>query len=317
MIQGKVLLLGGAGFLCRGIMRQAAAEKWDTKFTVYSRDEMRQHQCKDKYPDAKYFLGDVRDTDRLALVMAGHDVVVHAAALKHIPEGEMNVDEVVGINVYGTQSVVKAALAARVKSVIFISTDKAVLPVNAYGLSKALGEKIITEASWMVPGGKTKFVSCRYGNVIGSSGSVVPVFLHQLATQGHVTVTDPDMTRFWLSIDEAVDIIELTLMQASGTILIPTPKAMRIGDIAIAIAGQAIEITGLRPGEKMHESLLTRSESARCQTDTLFGMDYQVYYPLGPIIAQSEASLYELYSANAEMINPTEFMELVADAVVV
>lgn len=313
-IRGKVLLLGGAGFLGRGIMRQAAREKWACGFTVYSRDELKQHLCRDVYSDAKYMLGDIRDTDRLALVMAGHDVVIHAAAMKYVVESEQNIDECVGINVFGTQSVVKAAVAARPKSVLFVSTDKAVEPANTYGLTKAIGEKIAYEASWLVP--TSKFVTCRYGNVIGSTGSVLPVFAQQLATVGRVLVTDPNMTRFWISVDEAVDIIELTLEQRSGTVTIPMPKAMSIGAIARAVAGDAVEIIGARPGEKQHEKLLTEAESMYCRADSLYNMDYNIYTPGGQQLRGGD-TLFELNSRAAEKIDAEEFMALAADAATV
>lgn len=313
MIQGKVLILGGAGFLGRGIMRHAQINKWDTEFTVYSRDELKQQLCRYKFPKARYHLGDIRDTDRLTLLMAGHDVVIHAAALKYIPEAEANVGECVGTNVFGTECVIRAAIAARVKTVVFISTDKAVQPLNTYGLTKALGERLITEASWQAKN-QTKFVACRYGNVIGSTGSVVPVFKQQLEMFGRVTVTDPDMTRFWISIDEAVDIIELTNIQTSGTILIPEPKSMKIGAIAEAIAGDAVEIIGLRPGEKMHETLLTEQESAKTHVDTLYNMRYNVYYPLLLEPMRSSSQLFELSSDQAEQITAEEFLGLIEEA---
>lgn len=315
MIKGKTLLLGGSGFLGRGIMRQAQMGNWDSTFVVYSRDEFKQHLCRLKYPDARYILGDIRDLDRLTLSMTGCDTVIHAAALKFIPESEFNVEECTSINVLGTQIVIKAAIAARVKTMIFISTDKAVEPLNTYGLTKALGERLVAEASWMSSG--IKFVSCRYGNVIGSTGSVVPVFKQQLETLGHVMVTDPDMTRFWISIDEAVDIIELANTQPSGTILIPEPKAMRIGAIAKAIAGDAVEIIGLRPGEKMHEILLTEQESLKTKFDTLYGSRYNIYFPLlrEPLRDRDNGStIYQLSSDMAESIDPEEFMTLVDEA---
>lgn len=307
----RILITGGAGFLGRGIMRQAARENWPVEFTIYSRDEFKQHRCRDAYPNAGYVLGDIRDTDRLALIMRGHDLVIHAAALKYVPEAENNVDECIGINVYGSQSVVKAAYEARVKQVIAISTDKAVEPVNTYGLSKAVAERVFGEASRLMP--DIKFTTCRYGNVIGSTGSVIPVFQHQLETLGKVLVTDPDMTRFWISVDEAVDIIELAMMQDSGTITVPMPKAMRIGDIAAAIAGEAVEVVGVRPGEKLHEKLLTYAESMRTKTDMLFDMDYNIYNPSGPPL-RAENQLFELCSSRAERITPEEFVALAQDS---
>lgn len=313
MIKGRVLITGGAGFLGRGILRKAKTEKWDAKFTVYSRDEYKQHLCRDKYPDANYVLGDVRDTDRLTLAMLGHDVVIHAAALKYVPESELNVNESVGINIIGSQSVVKAAREARIARVIAISTDKAVEPANMYGLSKAVAEKIFWEAS-RFPG--PKFLMCRYGNVIGSTGSVLPVFKKQFETTGRVRVTDPDMTRFWLSIDEAVKIIELTNHRAeNGAVIVPSLRSTFIGDIAKYIAGDAIDIVGKRPGEKQHEILLTKEEHCRSITDILFDVNYWSYKPHSLAVSYDNSNVaHDAHSNYVTHIPMDEFFTLAADA---
>lgn len=309
-MRGRILITGGTGFLGRGILRAAVREKWDAEFTVFSRDEFKQHLCRDKYPRAAYYLGDVRDTDRLTLLMRGHDIVIHAAALKYVVEAEQNVDECVGINVYGTQSVIKAAHEAGVACVVNISTDKAVEPLNTYGLTKAIGERLFYEASGLMR--RTKFVTCRYGNVIGSTGSVLPVFKHQYNTLGYVQVTDPDMTRFWLNIDQAVKLIQIAAMQMSGTVLVPTAlQALSIGEIAEAIAGTEISVIGARPGEKIHEKLAMAGEVACSVPDTLFDVKYMVYFANSRIIRESVRAIS---SADAVRMPVEEFLAAAQDA---
>jgi UDP-N-acetylglucosamine 4,6-dehydratase len=173
-LYGRILITGGAGFLGRGIMRRAKAENWETEFVIYSRDEYKQALCKRKFPNATYILGDVRDTDRLSIAMSSCSMAIHAAALKYVPEAERNISECLAVNVGGTQSAIRAAHLADISTLVLISTDKATEPQNTYGLSKALAERLMLEASRDYD--DTVFATCRYGNVIGSTGSVVPVF---------------------------------------------------------------------------------------------------------------------------------------------
>lgn len=273
-MNGNILITGGSGFLGRAIMLIARTYGWDTRFTIYSRDELKQDKCHREFPDARYVLGDICDTDRLMTTMIGHDIVIHAAALKYIPEGELNASECIRVNINGAQSVIKAARAASIPMVIGISTDKAVSPVNVYGMSKAIMERLFAEASTDI---RTKFVCCRYGNVIGSTGSVIPLFQRLIKTKGRLPVTDPTMTRFWISYREAVDLVRYSITAPSGCVVIPQPKAMMMMDLAKSIAQEApIDIVGIRPGEKMHEDLLNEQESART---VLAG----AYYHLMPV----------------------------------
>lgn len=259
VLKGKILVTGGAGFLGRGLLRRAERESWPCEFTVYSRDETKQATVRARWPGTRCVLGDVRDRDRLESVMVGHDVVVHAAAIKYVPEAEFNVAEAIAVNVGGTENVARAAVRAGVGLVIGVSTDKACRPVNVYGMTKALGERLFTEAQgW----GTTVFRTARYGNVVGSTGSVIPLFYRQLAETGAVSVTDPNMTRFWLSIDEAIDIL-LIDHDVPGAVVVPRCGAMRMGDLAAAIAGDGVRVVGIRPGEKQHEELLQFEESVR------------------------------------------------------
>ncbi|KKM92350.1 hypothetical protein LCGC14_1219300 [marine sediment metagenome] len=266
MTTPRVLITGGAGFLGRGILRRIATHRlaWDP--IVFSRDEMKQDICRQQYPFAKYILGDVRDTDRLMAAMEGVDFVVHAAALKYIPEAELNAAECLAVNIGGAQAVAKAALYAEVSRVIGISTDKAVQPVNVYGCSKMAMERLFAEVSSY----ETIFTCVRYGNVIGSTGSVIPLFRRQFTETGSVKVTDPKMTRFWMGVDEAIDLILTGLQLDGGSIAIPLVRAMTLADTVRAAVGDdtPVEITGMRPGEKMHESLLHHQESVRVVAHT-------------------------------------------------
>lgn len=276
-LRGKILITGGTGFLGRGIMRRAFREEWDAQFTIVSRDEQKQAHCRRNYPNAHYVLGDVTDTNRLALAMIGHDYVIHAAALKYIPEGEFNASECIRVNIDGARSVIDAARAASVRRVVGISTDKAAQPVNVYGMTKAIMERLFAEAAdvW-----GTGFTTCRYGNVIGSTGSVVPVMQQQWRDLGYVQITDPHMTRFWMPIDDAVDTVCHALGEvAPGSVTIPTPRGASMHAVAYAVLGSMgepmhapdgdiktdprIKIIGKRPGEKQHEDLISHYELFR------------------------------------------------------
>jgi FlaA1/EpsC-like NDP-sugar epimerase len=258
-------------------MRQAAQDGWDAKFTIYSRDEEKQVQAYRRFPDAHYVLGDICDTERLTLAMVGHDFVIHAAALKYIPEGEFNAAECVRVNVDGARSVVLAARAAGVQRVVGISTDKASQPVNIYGMTKAVMERLFAEASDQT---STIFTTCRYGNVIGSTGSVVPVMIRQWHDEHKVKITDPYMTRYWMPISDAVRTVVAAFQADPGVTTVPWPKAAYMHTVAYAVLGVVgeemyspsgndfdgdprVEIIGARPGEKLHEDLVSQYEMIR------------------------------------------------------
>lgn len=266
MLKGKVFVTGGAGFLGRGLLRKAEKENWPCEFTVYSRDETKQVEARKRWPDVRYILGDVRDYDRLEVAVAGHDIIIHGAALKYVPESEFNVAEAIVVNIGGTENTVRAAVRMGIPKVIGISTDKACRPVNVYGATKMLMERLFAEAcDW----GSTSFMCVRYGNVVGSTGSVIPLFQQQLAQSGQVKLTDPNMTRFWLSVDEAIDLIVFVAAsydeESCGSVIIPRCGAMKMGDLARTIAGEVVEIVGPRPGEKQHEELVHFQESGRAK----------------------------------------------------
>ncbi len=272
MLKRKILVTGGSGFLGRGLLRRIRREDWAAEVTVYSRDGKKQAELRRLYPEAHCVLGDVRDLNRLTAVAAGHDLVIHAAALKHIPEAEHNVDECFAVNIDGSRNVALAAVQAGVPQVIGLSTDKACAPMNTYGLSKAAMERIFAEANrW----GETQFATVRYGNVVGSTGSVIPLFYQQLEDFGEVRVTDKNMTRFWISVDEAIDLISYAVEKRVGTIVYRC-GAMKIADLAELIAaGKPVRITGIRPGERLDERLVDYSESQHCEQDG----DYYLLYP--------------------------------------
>lgn len=258
----KYFITGGTGFWGRGFLRRFSEEH---DITIYSRDEYKQDLCQSRYPNARYILGDIRDTERLSLAMVGHDIVIHAAAIKFVDRAEINASECISVNIGGSESIILAARKARVEQVVGISSDKAVQPVNIYGCSKMAMERLFAEAS----DGQTKFSCVRYGNVVGSTGSVIPLFRRQYEQNGRVTLTDPNMTRFWMGVDEAIDLTMLALnsrYDEPGCIYIPLVKSMTMGDVVIAAIGEVpTDIVGTRPGEKMHESLLHLEESVRSE----------------------------------------------------
>lgn len=261
-LRGRLFITGGAGYLGRAILRRIHAENWPCKVTVYSRDEAKHWALRSLYPDVHFILGDVRDRERLAMALVGHDILIHAAAQKFVDIGEREVEEFVSANIDGTRAAIAAARQAGVERAVFISTDKACLPVNAYGASKMLGERLWAEANDY---GDTAFVAVRYGNVVGSTGSVVPLFQAQ-ARNGAVQLTDDQMTRFWLSADEAVDLIAAACSLYGASLVVPKARSMRMLDLAQLIADEHdadVRIVGRRPGEKVHETLIHEQESVR------------------------------------------------------
>lgn len=289
----------------RGILRRADQLGW--RITVYSRDENKQEECRRRYPQARYVLGDIRDINRLETAMVGHDIVIHAAAIKFVDRAELNAAETIDINIAGTISVIQAARSAGIEKVLGISTDKAVQPVNIYGASKMAMERLFAEAS--LPE-STEFICVRYGNVIGSTGSVIPLFRYQYKDQGKVLVTDPKMTRFWMSVDEAIDLIVLALKQAApGSITVPLVRSMAMNDVVLAAVGEVpVEIIGERPGEKKHEYLIHHQESVRVER---YEDHFQILSPGSSVGGEA----FTLSSQNPHYwMSSEEMSELIADA---
>jgi UDP-N-acetylglucosamine 4,6-dehydratase len=235
------------------------------KLIVFSRDELKQHDMRVSgfdHPNMRYFIGDVRDVERLRRAMHGVDIVVHAAALKQIPACEYNPIEAVLTNVMGARNVIDAALDCGVKRVMAISTDKAVNPVNLYGATKLVAEKLFVQANAYTGTGPTQFSCVRYGNVVGSRGSVIPLF-HEQRKNGKVSVTDSRMTRFWLTLEQGVRfVIQCIEQMHGGEVFVPKIPSMRVMDLVEIIAPDCkVEYIGIRSGEKLHEVLISEDEA--------------------------------------------------------
>src|SRR4051794_37106950 len=264
-LTGKTLLVTGAtGSFGTAFLKTVLARHDVASIRAFSRDELKQYELERTIRDdrVRLLLGDVRDVDRLRVATRGVDVIVHAAALKQVPACEYNPFEAVQTNILGAQNVINAAMDNGVPLTIALSTDKAVNPANLYGATKLAAEKIVAQAGVYAAGTAARFASVRYGNVMGSRGSVIPVFKQQ-ATQGRVTITDERMTRFWITLQEAVDFVLSCLpLVEGGETFIPKIPSMRITDVASALAPDAERVvTGIRPGEKLHEVLLTEDEA--------------------------------------------------------
>jgi len=260
-----VLVTGGTGSFGKKIVKILLDEYKPEKVIVYSRDELKQHEMRSsgyEAPNLRYFIGDVRDLDRLRRAFEGVDIVVHAAALKQVPACEYNPMEAIKTNILGSSNVIDAALDAQVEKVIALSTDKAVNPVNLYGATKLAAEKLFIQSNSYAGGRKTRFSCVRYGNVVGSRGSVVPVFLRQREI-GQVTVTDERMTRFWISLEQGVRfVLRCAEQMHGGEVFVPKIPSMTILDLAKSIAPDAkVNVVGIRPGEKLHEVLISEDEA--------------------------------------------------------
>lgn len=259
MLNGKTILItGGTGTFGKNFIRIILKQYKPKKIIVYSRDELKQFEMQQVFNDPcmRYVIGDVRDYERLRLAMHGVDYVVHAAALKQVPAAEYNPTECIKTNVYGAQNVINAAMENNVEKVIALSTDKAANPINLYGATKLCSDKLFTAANCLVGEGRTRFSVVRYGNVIGSRGSVVP-FFKSLIEHGakELPITDERMTRFWMHKDEAVAFVLKNFERmCGGEIFVPKIPSMHVVDLAKAMAPDLpIKIIGIRPGEKLHE----------------------------------------------------------------
>jgi UDP-N-acetylglucosamine 4,6-dehydratase/5-epimerase len=279
--EASVLITGGTGSFGNKFVEIMLARYRPRRLCIVSRDELKQSEMMGRFTDEslRFFIGDVRDRERLARAMHGVDIVFHAAALKQIPACEYNPFEAIQTNVLGAKNVIDAAIDEGVKRVIGISSDKAVNPLNLYGATKLCAEKLFVQGNVYGRPRGTSFAVVRYGNVIGSRGSVVPLFAAQRAT-GRVTVTDRAMTRFWIKIEEGVGFaIRSAELMRGGEIFIPKIPSMRIMDLVGAIApGCLVEDIGIRPGEKLHEILLSEDESRQA----LEFNDMFVIEPLDP-----------------------------------
>lgn len=276
MIDNQTLLItGGTGSFGRRFIATLLRSHRPKRLIVFSRDELKQHEMRlagFNDPCLRYFIGDVRDLERLRRAMAGVDIVIHAAALKQVPACEYNPIEAVLTNITGARNVIDAALDRGVSKVVALSTDKAVNPVNLYGATKLVAEKLFVQANAYRGQGPTRFSCVRYGNVVGSRGSVIPLFLEQ-RKGGQLTVTDPRMTRFWITLDQGVQLVlDAVRRMHGGEVFIPKIPSMNIMDLAQAVAPECeVKEIGIRPGEKIHEVLISEDESRHAlEFDNLF-----------------------------------------------
>lgn len=267
MFDGKsILITGGTGSFGKRYVQTILGRYKPSRLIVYSRDELKQYDMQQVFNDEcmRYFIGDVRDGERLKVAMKGVDVVIHAAALKQVPAAEYNPMECIKTNVHGAQNVIESALAAGTEHVIALSTDKAANPINLYGATKLASDKLFVAANNISGGAGTKFSVVRYGNVVGSRGSVVP-FFEKLLSEGKTTlpVTDPRMTRFWISLQQGVDFVLKNFQRMQGgEIFVPKIPSVRIIDLVAAMAPEAkMDIIGIRPGEKLHEIMCPADDS--------------------------------------------------------
>lgn len=262
-----ILVTGATGSFGHKFIEFVLKEKRPKKLIIFSRDELKQHEMRLRFPDThdsslRYFIGDVRDKDRLIRAFRGVDVVVHAAALKQVPACEYNPFEAVKTNIIGAQNIIDAAIDCGVRRVVALSTDKAVNPINLYGATKLVAEKLFIQGNAYVGEALTRFACVRYGNVVGSRGSIVPLLLNQ-RQKGSVTITDLSMTRFWITLDQGVKlVIKAIESMEGGEIFIPKIPSMCLKDLVETIAPDCThEIMGIRAGEKMHEALISYDES--------------------------------------------------------
>jgi len=277
-----VLITGGTGSFGRKFVEIMLRQYRPKRLVIFSRDELKQHDMRASgfdHPSLRYFIGDVRDQGRLERAFAGVTVVVHAAALKQVPACEYNPFEAIQTNIMGGRNVIEAAINQGVRRILALSTDKAVNPINLYGATKLCAEKMFVQANSYSGTQDTKFSCARYGNVVGSRGSVIPVFQEQ-RKRGKITVTDPRMTRFWITLGQGVHFVIRTIEKMrGGEIFVPKIPSMRLVDMATTVAPDCeVEYIGIRPGEKLHEVLVSEDEARQ----TLDAEDMYVIQPSHP-----------------------------------
>jgi UDP-N-acetylglucosamine 4,6-dehydratase len=317
MIKDAVLLItGGTGSFGNAVLQRFLHTDYFREIRIFSRDEKKQDDMRNqlKCEKLKFYLGDVRDFNSIERAMHGVNYVFHAAALKQVPSCEFFPIEATKTNVFGTQNVIDAAINNKVSKIICLSTDKAAYPINAMGISKALMEKVAIAASRNIPGDSTTICLTRYGNVMASRGSVIPLFLKQIKEGLPITITDPNMTRFLMSLDEAVELVLFAFEHGrSGDLFVNKAPAGTIADLAQALkelckATNEIKIIGTRHGEKLYETLCTREEMSKAEDMGMFyripadnrDLNYNQYFSEG----ETEVSVIEDYhSHNTEQVN--------------
>lgn len=328
-LNGKsILVTGGTGSFGKSFVKTVLERYKPARLVVFSRDELKQYEMNQELSDQvysclRYFIGDVRDQARLEMAMSGIDYVVHAAALKHVPIAEYNPFECVQTNIIGAENVVRAAINKGVKKIVALSTDKAANPINLYGASKLASDKIFIAANNIVGPSDLRFAVVRYGNVVGSRGSVLP-FFRKLVRDGadHIPITHPEMTRFWITLEQGINMVLSSFeMMKGGEIFVPKIPSMRVTDLANAVApGLPQKVIGIRPGEKLHEVMVT-GDDARMTVDLgdryailpvfQFSARADSHYSDVPRVAENFSYSSEI---NTEWLNGGQFNELVAKA---
>lgn len=291
LAQQSILITGGTGSFGKAFIRHALEHLDPRRLIVYSRDELKQFQIRELFdndPRLRYFIGDVRDADRLRRAMDGVDAVVHAAAIKQVDTAEYNPFEAIKTNIIGGENVVNAALDSGVDRVIALSTDKASSPVNLYGATKLCSDKLFVAANHYAAHSSTRFSVVRYGNVVGSRGSVIPLF-QRLAESGTIPITDPRMTRFWITLPQAVEFVISSFdRMVGGELFVPKIPSMKLIDLAKAIAPDCEhEIVGIRPGEKLHEEMISIDDARRAS-------EFDGYYVIYPVLSSWGAAYPEV-----------------------
>lgn len=300
MFDGKTILItGGTGSFGRSCTRTILTNYSPERLIIFSRDELKQFEMAEEFPSAKhpamrYFIGDVRDSDRLKTAMSDVDYVIHAAALKQVPAAEYNPIECIKTNIHGAENVIQAALENNVKKVIALSTDKAANPINLYGATKLVSDKLFVAANNVAGKHQTRFAIVRYGNVIGSRGSVVPVFRKLIeAGAKEIPITDERMTRFWITLEQGVEfVLKAFKRMKGGEIFIPKIPSMRISDLAKSMAPEAsVKIIGIRPGEKLHETMCPAD-------DAHLTLEFSDHFVIQPAITFWAAENYTVNNLN-------------------
>ena len=275
-----ILVTGGTGSFGQAFVKRILSQYRPSRLVVYSRDELKQYEMQQKFSaeTLRFFIGDVRDCERLNRALHGIDIIVHAAALKQVPAAEYNPIECIKTNVIGAENVINASIDQKIKKVVALSTDKAVNPVNLYGATKLCSDKLFVAGNHLAGKDGPRFSVVRYGNVIGSRGSVIPFFKEQ-AKMGKLPITDPRMTRFWIRLEDGARFVESCLsVMRGGEIFIPKIPSMRITDLASAIDPDCRQETvGIRPGEKLHELLITRDDARHT-------LEFENHYVIQPDI---------------------------------
>jgi UDP-N-acetylglucosamine 4,6-dehydratase/5-epimerase len=292
----SILVTGGTGSFGKKFVETILKKYPDIKrLVIYSRDELKQFEMsqdfpKSKYPGIRFFIGDIRDKDRFIRACEGIDIIVHAAALKQVPAAEYNPDEFIKTNIGGARNIIDAALSTQIKIVVALSTDKAAAPINLYGATKLVSDKLFIAANNIKGKRDLRFSVVRYGNVMGSRGSVIPFFIKK-AESGIIPITDHEMTRFNITLQEGIDMVLWTIGNAlGGEIFVPRIPSYRILDVAEAVAPNAkIEFTGIRPGEKLHEEMITESDSYNT-------IEFERYYAILPGDANKDLYLKHFHA---------------------